>query len=99
MAILWAGADEVQAGDHLCALHTSTQWRDDVLLSFLRGGLVGRHKCLVALTDPDHSGLVGRLGSPAEVEWWLASRQLEVRGATDMIGSPDTLGIENMVDF
>ncbi|MHA6793016.1 MEDS domain-containing protein [Pseudonocardia bannensis] len=86
-------------GDHVCALHTSTRWRDEVLLSFLRDGLVEGHKCLVALSDPDPSGLVGGLGSRAEVERWLASRQLEVRGAADMIGSPDELSIENMIDF
>lgn len=92
-------ADEVATGDHICSMHTSIERRDDVLVPFLREGLAAGHKCVAALTDPDVTDLTGRLGSGVEVERWLRSGQLVLRGVTDRVMSPETASVAAMIAF
>jgi hypothetical protein len=93
------GVDEVVSGDHVCAMHTSVERRDNVLVPFLRDGLLAGHKCVAALTDLDLSDLQGRLGSSGEIGRWLASDQLELLGVTDRVTSPETSSVATMVEF
>ncbi|MGH3318401.1 MAG: MEDS domain-containing protein [Nocardioidaceae bacterium] len=99
MSGLFAVVDEFASGDHICSMHTSTERRDEVLVPYLRDGLVAGHKCVAALTDPDFSDLQARLGSRAEVDRWLASRQLQLLGVHDRVTSPETPSVTKMIEF
>ena len=95
----YGGVDDIASGDHIGSMHTSIERRNDVLVPFLREGLVAGHKCLAAVTDPDLSDLEGRLGSRAEVRRWLFSRQLGLLGVNDRVTSPGTASVAKMVEF
>ena len=43
----------IEQGDHICAFYRGRDQRDDVLLPFLRDGLVQGHKCIAVMDDPD----------------------------------------------
>jgi hypothetical protein len=95
----FAGVDEIASGDHICSMHTSTERRNDVLVPYLRDGLVTGHKCVAALTDPGFSDLQARLGSRAEVDRWLASGQFQLLGVNHRVSSPATSSVNKMVEF
>jgi len=95
----FVGLDEIASGDHICSMHTSTERRNEVLVPYLRSGLVAGHKCVAAVTDPDFSDLQGRLGSRAEVDGWLESGQLELLGVNDRVMSPEKSSVTRMIEF
>jgi MEDS: MEthanogen/methylotroph, DcmR Sensory domain len=99
MSGLFARVDEIASGDHICSMHTSTERRNEVLVPYLRDGLVAGHKCVAAVTDPDFSDLQARLGSRAEVDRWLASGQLQLLGVDDHVTSPETSSVTKMIEF
>lgn len=95
----FVGVDGIGPGDHICSMHTSIKRRDDVLVPYLRDGLMAGHKCVAAVTDPDTSDLQSRLGSRAEVDRWLASGQLRLLGVNDRVTSPQTSSVSKMIEF
>lgn len=95
----FVGVDGIASSDHICSMHTSLKRRDEVLVPYLRDGLVAGHKCVAALTDPDFSHLHTRLGSPAEVDRWLASGQLQLLGVDARVSTPETSSVTKMVEF
>jgi hypothetical protein len=99
MTGLSGGVNEIASGDHIGSMHTSIERRNDVLVPFLREGLVAGHKCLAAVTDPDLSELEGRLGSRAEVRRWQFSGQLGLLAVNDRVTSPKSASVANMVEF
>lgn len=92
------GIDAIAPGDHICAIQTQLR-RDDVLLPFLRDGLAAGHRCVAALTENLNDLPRRRLGTQADLQRWLASGQLELRGATDTGTSPATSSTATMIDF
>lgn len=99
MSGLSAGIHAIASGDHICSMHTSLDRRNDVLVPYLREGLLAGHKCVAAVTDPDLDDLQQRLGSRAEVRRWLFSRQLHLLGGNDRVTSPKTASVSRMVEF
>ena len=95
----FVGVDKIASGDHICSMHTSIERRNELLVPYLLNGLVAGHKCVAAVTDPDFSDLQGRLGSRAEVDRWLGSRQLELLGVDDRVMSPETSSVTKMVEY
>jgi hypothetical protein len=95
----FVGVDGIASGDHVCSMHTSTARRDEVLVPYMRDGLVAGHKCVAAVADPDFNELQARLGSRAEVDRWLASGQLQLLGVNDRVSSPDTSSVNKMIEF
>jgi MEDS: MEthanogen/methylotroph, DcmR Sensory domain len=95
----FVGVDGIASGDHICSMHTSTERRDEVLVPYLRDGLLAGHKCVAAVTDPDFSDLQARLGSRAEVGRWLDSGQLQLLGVDDRVTSPETSSVTKMIEF
>jgi hypothetical protein len=99
MSDLSAGIDGIASGDHICSMHASRARRNDVLVPFLREGLLAGDRCVAAVTDPDLGDLRQRLGSPAEVRRWLFSQQLRLFGVNDRVTSPKTASLAGMVEF
>jgi hypothetical protein len=99
MTSLSGGNNEITSGDHIGSMHTSIERRNDVLVPFLREGLVAGHKCVAAVTDPHLSDLEGRLGSRAEVRRWRSSGQLGLLGVNDRVTSPKSASVAKMVEF
>jgi hypothetical protein len=95
----FVGVDGIASSDHICSMHTSREQRDDVLLPYLRDGLLAGHKCVAALTDPDFSDLQSRLGSQAEVDRWLATGQLQLLGVDARVSTPETSSVTKMIEF
>lgn len=86
-----------EAHTNTCALHTSGRQRDGVLVPFVLEGLCRGQKCLVWLTESTTIDVKVRLGSPATVEGWLASGQLEVHNLADTTFSSSAFWIEDVV--
>lgn len=92
-------AGDMVLGDHVCSMHTAVGRRDEVLVPFVRDGLVARHKCVVALSDADFRALQESLGGRAKVARWLMSGQLQLLGMADHVMSPEASSVAAMVEF
>jgi hypothetical protein len=66
-------------GDHVCGLYLTTAERDEMLRPYLRDGLDCGDKCLCILDTVDPSTVLSGLGPAADLEPFLARRQLDVR--------------------
>lgn len=75
-------------GDHICAFYRGRGQRDDVLLPFLREGLLAGQKCLCVLDDPDVEQVAKPLCLDLDVELARRSGQLELL-TTDRVYVPD----------
>jgi hypothetical protein len=76
----------LERGDHICAFHFGEAERDEIVLPYLRAGLVAGDKCVCVVdqTAPSEivAGLVEHEGS-LDVDTCVRSRQLEVLGVDD----------------
>ena len=68
----------IEAGDHICAFYRGSNQRDDVLLPFLRDGLIAGHKCISVLDGCELSDVSTPLSIDIDVTDALATGQLKV---------------------
>jgi hypothetical protein len=72
-----AGVD-LSPGDHICAMYLGQQERDDIVLPYLRAGLLAGDKVICIIDSSPVDDLVARIGDEGEVEGYFASSQLEM---------------------
>jgi DNA-binding CsgD family transcriptional regulator len=58
-----ASADQVEPGDHICALYSGSHERNAVLAPFLHAGLAAGDKCVCIIEADDRSGLLDAIGA------------------------------------
>jgi hypothetical protein len=63
-------------GDHICAFYRGAEQRDQLLVPYLRDGLLAGDKCLCVTDDPSAGRSVQRLADDLDVDGSLASGQL-----------------------
>jgi hypothetical protein len=77
---------DLERGDHICAFHFGEAERDEIVLPYLRAGLVAGDKCvcIVDQTTPSEivAGMVERERT-LDLDTCVRSRQLEVLGVED----------------
>jgi hypothetical protein len=82
--VLGIGGLEAEPGDHICGVFSGEQERDQVLIPFLKAGLVSGDKCICVVDGTEPGEIVATLGVAGETAAATASRQLEVISAAQM---------------
>jgi hypothetical protein len=85
-------------GDHICAIYMGQAERDDIVLPYLRAGLVAGEK-VVAVIDSPVVELQASLGDEREVGGYIASRQLELHTSSEAYLRTQPFSPEAMLDF
>jgi hypothetical protein len=89
----------IEQGDHICAFYRGRDQRDDVLLPFLRDGLVQGHKCIAVMDDPDVEQVTNPLSLVVDIESHLLTGQLELMSSDTAYLTDGHFSTERMLDF
>lgn len=68
-------------GDHICAFYRGKAQRDEILVPFLREGLLAGDKCVCVMDDPHTSCVLGPLSADFDVEVAQHTGQFELLGS------------------
>jgi MEDS: MEthanogen/methylotroph, DcmR Sensory domain len=74
---------EFDPGDHICAMYLGTGQRDEFLIPYLRSGLLAGDKCICVQDSRQDAEMRAVLGSELDLDGYLRSEQLEMKGAAD----------------
>jgi len=89
----------IEQGDHICAFYRGRDQRDDVLLPFLRDGLVQGDKCIAVMDDPDVEQVTNPLSLVVDIESLLLTGQLELMSSDTAYLADGHFSTERMLDF
>ena len=89
----------IEAGDHICAFYRGSNQRDDVLLPFLRDGLIAGHKCISVLDGCELSDVSTPLSIDIDVTDSLATGQLKVLSSDEAYLAGGYFSMQRMLDF
>jgi hypothetical protein len=87
------------AGDHVCAFYRGPGERDEILIPYLRAGLVTGDKCICVVDSVEPRQVLSALGSEAEVNGWISDTQLELRASTEAYLRSGRFCTEEMLAF
>ena len=86
-------------GDHICAFYRGTAQRDDVLVPYLREGLLAGDKCICVMDDPDAERVVGLLAAQVDADRSLRTGQFELMRSEATYLAGGYFAIEEMIEF
>jgi DNA-binding CsgD family transcriptional regulator len=90
---------EFRYGDHLCAVYVGSQQRDDVLLPFLRAGLLAGNKCVAVVDDATPEDALNVLRPGVDLTEYLHSNQLLLRTSADTYLRDGRFEAQRTLDF
>jgi hypothetical protein len=85
----------LQPGDHVCALYFGPAERDEILLAYLRAGLLAGDKCLCIVDGVEPADVLASVGPGGDP----ASTQLEVQRPTDVYLRSGEFSSQQMIEF
>ena len=97
-AALVPGTD-FRYGDHLCALYVGTHQRDELLLPFVRAGLLAGGKCVVVLDHATPHDALDVLRPSVDATKYLQSDQLLVSTSADTYLLEGRFEAQRALDF
>jgi hypothetical protein len=68
----------IKSGDHICAFYRGSAQRDELLVPYLREGLLAGDKCICVMDDPDTDRVVADLAVQVDVDLSLSSGQFDL---------------------
>lgn len=68
----------IRPGDHICAFYRGAAQRDEVLVPFLREGILAGDKCICVMDDPDTEPLLAPLSAELDLERSMRTGQFEL---------------------
>jgi hypothetical protein len=86
-------------GDHICAFYRGPEQRDEVLLPYLREGILAGDKVICVMDDPDVEQVTKPLSLEADVESSLSSGQLDLLTSDAAYLADGTFRLDRMLDF
>lgn len=89
----------ISPGDHICVFYRGSTQRDDVLVPFLREGLLAGDKCICVMDDHDTEPVTGPLAATLDVERSLSSGQFDLMASDDVYLSGGSFEMDRMLDF
>jgi hypothetical protein len=89
----------IEPGDHICAFYRGRGQRDEVLLPFLRDGLVAGNKCIAVMDDPEIEQVTNPLSLVLDVETALLTGQLELLNSDTAYLAEGHFSTDRMLDF
>lgn len=86
-------------GDHICAFYRGAKQRDELLVPYLREGLLAGDKCICVTDDPGADETVRALALELDVDVSLATGQLEPMRSESTYLSGGYFAIDRMIGF
>lgn len=86
-------------GDHICAFYRGAAQRDELLVPYLREGLLAGDKCICVTDDPGADETVRALAESLDVDVSLATGQLEPMRSESTYLSGGYFEIDRMIGF
>ncbi len=86
-------------GDHICAFYRGSAQRNEVLVPYLREGLLAGDKCLCVMDDPDVDQVVGLLAEHVDVELSQRTGQFELLCSKTTYLAGGYFAIDEMLEF
>jgi hypothetical protein len=86
-------------GDHVCAFYRGPVQRDEVLLPFLREGLLAGDKVICVMDDPDTERVRGPLAAEVDVELSSRTGQLDLLCSDRAYFPGGYFAADAMIDF
>ncbi len=86
-------------GDHICAFFRGSAQRDDVLLPYLRQGILAGDKCICVMDDPDLEQVIKPLSLELGVEACRRSGQFDLLASDQAYLLDGTFCLDRMLDF
>lgn len=86
-------------GDHICAFYRGAAQRDELLVPYLREGLLAGDKCVCVTDDPDADEAVRALADELDVDVSLATGQLEPMCSESAYLVGGYFAIDRMIEF
>jgi DNA-binding CsgD family transcriptional regulator len=90
---------EFRYGDHLCAVYVGSRQRDDVLLPFLRAGLLAGDKCVAVVDDATPGDALNALRPGVDPTEYLRSNQLLLCTSADTYLRDGRFEAQRTLDF
>jgi len=89
----------IAPGDHICAFYRGPAQRDEVLLPYLREGILAGDKVICVMDDPDVEQVTKPLSLVLDVEGSLSSGQLDLLRSDSAYIPDGTFCLDRMLDF
>ena len=86
-------------GDHICAFYRGPAQRDEVLLPYLREGILAGDKVICVMYDPDVEQVTKPLSLVLDVEASVSSGQLDLLRSDNAYIPDGTFCLDRMLDF
>lgn len=86
-------------GDHLCAFYRGTKERDEILIPYLREGLLSGDKCICVVDATEPESVLASLGDDLNLTSWLSDRTLDVQSSRETYLRGDGFSTTAMLDF
>jgi hypothetical protein len=87
------------AGDHICGLYTGLRERDEILLPYLRRGLLAGDKCICVVDATEPSVVLGGIGADINARACADSHQLDIVRASDTYLRSGRFSVPEMIGF
>ncbi|MFO7192262.1 MEDS domain-containing protein [Thermocrispum sp.] len=98
-AVLDGPGVHVTAGDHLCVFYRGLAERDEILIPYLRQGLLNGDKCLCVVDTTEPEAVLAALASDIDITASVADRTLDVRRSADTYLRGGAFSTEAMLEF
>jgi hypothetical protein len=89
----------ITPGDHICAFYRGAAQRDDVLVPFLRDGILAGDKCICVMDDPDTERVLAPLSETLDVEQSMRSGQFDLMCSDTAYLPGGSFEVDRMLDF
>lgn len=90
---------QIKPGDHICAFYVGLEERDQVLLPYLREGLLAGDKVICVVDASEPSEVLASIGPDIDVDGCIASEQFELRPSGEAYLPEGSFSTGDMLDF
>ncbi|MGH3518520.1 MAG: MEDS domain-containing protein [Haloechinothrix sp.] len=90
---------QIAPGDHLCAFYRGLAERDEILIPYLREGLLAGDKCICVVDATDPESVLAVLASELDIAPSLSNRRLDVQRSRDTYLREGRFSTGVMLDF
>jgi hypothetical protein len=89
----------IAPGDHLCAFYRGLAERDEILIPYLREGLLSGDKCICVVDATDPEQVLAALAGELDLPPLITNRTLDVQRSRETYLRGDRFSTERMLDF
>ena len=90
---------QVKPGDHICAFYVGLAERDQVLLPYLREGLLAGDKVICVVDASEPSEVLASIGPDIDVDGCIASQQFDFRPSSEAYLPEGSFSTGDMLEF